>query len=206
MKKIILIAIVVVVIVGIGIMFYFLNQNKNSNNSSLETEGLSVSEETANLPERTTGLYAGGDFTIVSPKNWIQTHLQSTLVSFQNPVEKHPEGSVASKINFKSYIAVSFDNAQEKTLEEITELLKQQVRAVAPSVSFGSETDEMIDGQPAKIIEANLNQQNVDFKVLMAVVMKENNYFTISANTTAQKWTEYSEIFYDTIRSFKFKK
>jgi len=196
MKKII-ITIIVVAVVGVGLTFYFLNQNKNSNNLSLET---------ANSPERTTGLYVGDDFTIVSPKDWIQTHLPSTLVSFQNPNEKHPEGSAASKINFKSYIAVSFDNTQGKTLEEITELVKQQVQAVAPSVSFGSETDEMIDGQSAKIIEADLNQQNVDFKVLMAVVMKSDKYFTISANTTAQKWTEYSEIFYDTIRSFKFKK
>ena len=196
MKKII-IAIIVVVVVGVGLAFYFLNQDKNSNNSSLET---------ANSPERTTGLYVGDDFTIISPKDWIQTHLQSTLVSFQNPNEKHPEGSAAAKINFKSYIAVSFDNVQGKTLKEIAELVKQQIQAVAPSVSFGSETDETIDGQPAKIIEANLNQQNVDFKVLMAVIMKEDKYFTISANTTAQKWTEYNEIFYDTFRSFKFKK
>ena len=197
MKKII-IAIIVVAVVGVGLTFYFLNQNKNSDNSSLET---------ANSPERTTGLYVGDDFTIVSPKDWIQTHhLPPTLVSFQNPNEKHPEGSAASKINFKSYIAVSFYNTQGKTLEEIAELVKQQVQAVAPSVSFGSETDEMIDGQSAKIIEADLNQQNVDFRVLMAVVMKSDKYFTISANTTAQKWTEYSEIFYDTIRSFKFKK
>ena len=196
MKKIIS-AIIVVVVVGVGLAFYFLNQDKNSNNSSLET---------ANSPERTTGLYVGDNFTIVSPKDWIQTHMQSTLVSFQNPAEKYPEGSAAAKINFKSYIAVSFDNTQGKTIEEIAELVKQQVQAVAPSVSFTSETDEIIDGQPVKIMEANLNQQNVDFKVLMAVITKENKYFTISANTTVQKWTEYSEIFYDTIRSFKFKK
>lgn len=206
MKKIALISIIAIVVVGAGLTFYFLNQNKNSNNSSLETENLPVSEETANSPERTTGLYVGDDFTIVSPRDWIQTHMQSTLVSFQNPNEKHPEGSTASKINFKSYIAVSFDNVQGKTLEEIAESVKQQIQAVVPSVSFGSETDELIDGQPAKIIEANLAQQNVDFKVLMTVIMKDDKYFTISANTTAQKWTEYNETFYDTSRSFKFKK
>ena len=117
MKKII-ITIIVVAVVGVGLTFYFLNQNKNSDNLSLET---------ANSPERTTGLYVGDDFTIVSPKDWIQTHLPSTLVSFQNPNEKHPEGSAASKINFKSYIAVSFDNTQGKTLEEIAELVKQHL-------------------------------------------------------------------------------
>jgi len=75
----------------------------------LETESLPVLEETANSPERTIGLYVGDDFTIISPKDWIQTHIQSTLVSFQNPNEKHPEGSAASKINFKKFnIAVSF--------------------------------------------------------------------------------------------------
>jgi len=55
-------------------------------------------------------------------------------------------------------------------------LVKQQVQAVAPSVSFGSETDELIDSQPAKIIEADLAQQNVDFKILMAVIMKDDKY------------------------------
>ena len=204
MKKTILILIILIVVVGAGLTFYFLNQNKNSN--SKETVNLPKLEEMTNTPESTTDLYVGDDFTIIRPKDWIQTQIQSTLVSFQNPNEKYQEGSAASKINFKSYIAVSFDNTQGKTFEEIAKLVKQQIQAVVPSVSFGSETDEMIDGQPAKIIEADLSQQDVDFKVLMAVIMKDDKYFTVSANTTAQKWTEYNEIFYDTFRSFKFKK
>jgi len=186
-----------IAVVGGGLIFYFSNQSKNNDNSSLET---------ANSPEKSIGLYVGDDFTIVSPKGWVQTHMQSTLVSFQNLAETHPEGSAAAKINFKSYIAVSSDSTQGKAIEEITKLIKQQVQAVAPSVSFSSETDEIIDGQPAQIMEADLNQQNIDFKILMAVIIKGDEYFTISANTTTQKWTEYNEIFYDTIRSFKFKK
>lgn len=211
MKKIIIAAIIVIAITGVGLVFYFVSQSGNevAKNSNSDTPSLPVNQPKANeKPDlsKESSPYVGDDFTIIAPPGWIQTHMPTTLVSFQNNQEKHPNGSAAAKINFKSYMAVSFDNTQGKTLDDIVKLVKQQTQNVAPLISFVSETDGTIDGQPAKFLEAGLNQQNVDFKVLMAIVLKENKYFTISANTTAEKWTNYRDAFYNTANSFKFKK
>lgn len=212
MKKLISAVIIIIAIASIGLIFYFMSKNKNdvtTNNENKippQTSNQLLSNEKSSQPKESSGPYVGDDFTIVAPSKWIQTHMPSTLVSFQNSKETQPEGSAAAKINFKSYIAVSFDNAQGKTLDEVAKLVKQQTQSVVPSISFDSETNGTIDSQSAKLIEASLNQQNVDFKVLLAIVMKDNKYFTISANTTAQKWTEYRDVFYNTANSFKFKK
>ncbi len=211
MKKISLIVIAIVIIAIIGLAYYFVSQNKNNvskNNNALppKTENPPATNEKTNPSKESDGLYVGDDFTIASPPSWIQTHMQSTLVSFQDPKETQPENSAAAKINFKSYIAVSFDNTQGNTLDETVKLVKQQTQGVAPAISFDSETDGTIDSQPAKFMEASLNQQDVDFKVLMVIIVKDDRYFTISANTTAQKWTEYRDVFYKTANSFKFKK
>ena len=77
--------------------------------------------------------------------------------------------------------------------------------SVAPSVSFVSEKDGQIDGQPAKFIEAKLNQQNIEFRVLMALVFKGDKYFIISSNTTSEEWPKYQDVFYSVANSFKFK-
>ncbi len=208
MKKIITAAVVIIILAIFGIAYFFLSQNR-SKTPSQSSDTFSSDQPKSNEPkssgEESNGPYVGENFTIVSPSGWIQSHMPSTLVSFHNPEENHPEGSAAAKINFKSYMAVSFDNAQEKKIDEIAKMVKQQIQGVAPSVSFNSETDGIIDGRPAKFLEADLSQQDVNFKVLMAIVMKDDQYFTLSANTTSDKWTEYRDTFYASIHSFQFK-
>jgi hypothetical protein len=194
--------IIILLIVIVGVLIFLFSDR---NNKKGELEGVSTQEETPSETKSETNLYVGEDFTIARPENWIQTHLQSTLVSFQNTSESYPEGSAPAKVNFKSYVAVSFDNTQANTIEEISSLVKQQIQAVIPGASFGSKIKETISGQPAVITEIDLRQQDIDFKVLMGIIMKEDKYFTISANTTTQKWPEYGPIFYDMIRSFRFK-
>jgi hypothetical protein len=208
MKKIITAVIVIIIIATAGTAYLLLSQNKKEtlgNTGDFPKSNQSKINENLNSNKESNGPYVGEDFTIISPPGWIQSHMPSTLVSFHNPDENHPKGSAAEKINFKSYMAVSFDNAQGKKLEEIIETTKQQIQGVASSVSFDSETAGTIDNQPVKFIEASLNQQNVDFKVLMAIVTKDEKYFTISANTTSEKWMSYRDTFYNTINSFKFK-
>ncbi|MFA4999695.1 MAG: hypothetical protein WC519_03170 [Parcubacteria group bacterium] len=205
-KKLVLVAIAIIAIIAIGAALYFLNKDEMNNDLPLVTGDSSAvtTDESPNLSFKLNGLYVGDDFTIMSPSGWIQTHIPMTLVSFQNPEEKHPEGSAASKINFKSYVAISSETT-EMTLDETAELVMRQIQNVAPAVSFGPVSDQVIDGQPAKAIEASLVQQDVDFKVLVAIVMKGNKYFIISGNTTTQKWADYNKLFYDVVFSFKFK-
>lgn len=200
MKKTLLIVIIVVLVIGAGVGIYFVSQNKKDSTPTNTTQTNSSLTNQSSEPER----YIGDDFTIIPPEGWLWANIPGTLIAFQNSEETHPEGSPAAKINFRTYIAVSFDNVQARTLEEISSFLQQETLKAIPSTKFISLTDETVDSQAAKFIEAELTQQDVDYKVLMAVVLKGDKYFVISANTTTDRWSEYKDLFYNTARSFKF--
>lgn len=205
-KSLIVSGIIIIIAAGFGFYFFTLNKNQNKDvvrekNSRMEAER----QPEANKLSEEIHPYVGDDFTIVPPNGWAQTHIPTTLVSFQNNKETHPKGGAAEKINFKSYIAVSFDNTNGKSLDETVELVKQQIKAVAPAIIFNSITEGLIDKEPAKFIEAGLSMQDVDFKIMVAVALKGDKYFTVSNNTTAEKWQEYRDIFYAAANSFKFK-
>lgn len=184
---IIILAAAVIIIAGTGV--YFLTQREAAD-GDIKISGNS---------------YIGVDFTITPPDGWVQTRILSALVSYQNPKESYPPGSAADKVHFQSYIAVSFDNTNGQTLDQIEKLVEQQIKSVVPSISFISVADGFIDGQPAKFIEADLFMQDINFKVMMAIVLKGDKYFTISNNTTLEKWPGYHELFYAVANSFKFK-
>jgi len=50
-----------------------------------------------------------------------------------------------------------------------------------------------------------MSQQEVDYTVFLAVILKGDKYYVISGNTTTDKWTDYEDLFYQTARSFVFK-
>ncbi|MFA5368663.1 MAG: hypothetical protein WC303_01485 [Candidatus Paceibacterota bacterium] len=203
MKKIIIfLAVLMVVVVVIVSAFYFLNLVKNQNNSDLQ------SVEKNFIPTdslKSSNPYVGDYFTFIPPTGWIQVEMPNTLVAYQNAKEVHPKNSAAEKIHFKSYMAVSFDNINEGKLNEIVDLVKRQVESAVPSISFTSEIERKIDGQSAKVLEADLFMQDVNFKIMLVVILNKDKYFTISDNTTAEKWPEYRESFNNVLESLKFK-
>jgi len=198
-KTLIVVIVAAVLVVGAGVGYWF------GRGSGLNAETPSLPDQHANQGSQPGRPYVGDDFTLIPPTDWIQTHISGTLVSYQNSKEAQPKDSAADKINFKSYIAVSFDKVNGQTLDKITEVIKRQLESVAPAISFAPVTNGTIGGQPAKLIEASLLMQEVDFKVMVAIAMKGDKYFTISSNTTAEKWPEYRDVFYNTLNSFKFK-
>jgi len=208
MKKLLIITAIVVaaiVIAGASLFFFGKKGIPADSAGAPKDTGRPPMEQTASKETGGNPSYVGDDFTFIPPTGWIQVRLPGTLVSYQNPAEIHPKGSPADKINFKSYIAVSFDNANGQALDAVVNLVKRQTQSVVPAIVFTSINDGMVGGQPAKFLEADLLMQDVDFKVMVAVVLKGDKYFTISYNTTAEKWPEYRDMFYNVAASFKFK-
>ncbi|MDD5569133.1 MAG: hypothetical protein PHG23_01845 [Candidatus Pacebacteria bacterium] len=197
MKKQIIFLVALVVIVAGAVFYYFNFVNKLG---FLPAGGNSpVTSQDSDKP------YVGDDFTFIPPAGWIRVEMPRTLVAYQNAKEIQPKGSAAEKVHFKSYFAVSFDNANGQKLNEVADLVKQQIKNAAPGFSFVSETEGIIGGQPAEIVEGDLLSQDVNFKVMVATVLSRDKYFTISANTTAEKWPEYRDVFYNVLESFEFK-
>jgi len=202
MKRQLIIIVIAVVIIGAGVAVYFATQSEDTN-----TPANSASQ--TNTPAATNTVsadkYVGDDFSILQPAGWTQGQIQGTLVSFHNANEVFPEGSAAKKINFKSYLAVSFEMANEKSLTEINDFVGSQIEASIPSAEPVSSKDETVDGQPAKFNVFIMNQQEVDYTVFLAVILKGDKFYTVSGNTTTDKWTEYEDLFYQIARSFVFK-
>ena len=151
------------------------------------------------------GVFEGEQFTISIPQGWVQTQMPGTLVTITNINESHPQEPNAQKINFKSYFAVSSDNTQGRSLNQIFEEVKAGILQAISSASITGVSDETIDGMPAKFIELNLTQQDINFTVMLTIVMKGDKYFVISFNTTTNKRQEYKNLFYQTAKSFKFR-
>jgi len=199
-SKIVIAAVVIVILaVGVGIGYWLSYEAK------APADGQPMIDQKGAQGSQSDASFIGDDFTLIPPAGWIRTQIPSTLVSYQNSRETQPKGSAAEKINFKSYLAVSFDSTNGQSLVQIAELVKNQTKGVAPAISFASAIDGTIGGQPAKFMEADLLMQDVNFKVAIAVAMKGDKYFIISFNTTAEKWPEYRDIFYNALNSFKFK-
>lgn len=207
MKKQSIVIIIAIVIIGVGVVIYFITQgtktenaNQNINQAQLVTNSVSNTSNAA-TQENT---YIGDDFTLLKPADWMQSQISGTLVSFHNSSEVQPEGSAARKINFKSYMAVSFDMTNERSLTEINDFTVDQIKASVPSAEVTASSDEMIDGQTAMFNIFTMNQQEVDYTVFLAVILKGDKYYLVSGNTTTDKWPDYKDMFYSTARSLAF--
>jgi len=202
MKKSLTIVVIAIVIIGAGVAVYFATQSEDANTPANSASQADTSAATNTV---SADKYVGDDFSILQPAGWTQGQIQGTLVSFHNTSEIFPEGSAARKINFKSYIAVSFDMANERSLDEINDLTMDQIKASIPSTEVIASSEETIDGQQAKFSIFTMSQQEVDYTIFMAVVSKGDKYYAITGNTTTDKWTEYEDLFYQIARSFVFK-
>ncbi|MDP2684480.1 MAG: PsbP-related protein [bacterium] len=204
MKKPLIIVIITIVIIGVGVVVYSITQSEDTNTNAPANSAGQTNTSAATNAE-SADRYIGDDFTILQPAGWTQGQISGTLVSFHNTTEVFPEGSAARKINFQSYMAVSFDTLNERSLAEINDLTINQIKASIPSAEVITSSDETIDGQPAKLNIVTLSQQEVDYTVFIAVLSKGDKYYAISGNTTTDKWTEYEDLFYQIARSFVFK-
>lgn len=206
MKKPIVIINVLAVMIIIGYIAYnqLTGDKSNSNTNSVAIE--LNSNQNTNASE-TEHKYIHDDFIIIPPAEWIQSQTPGTLATFYNMDEQHPNDSAAAKINFKSYTAVSFDTLVGQTLDEVNTKIIQDIQSSIPSVESVSVSDETINGLPARFNVLTMTQQEVDYQVLVVVVLDEvhDRYYIISGNTTAKKWNQYEAEFMQTARSLVIK-
>lgn len=206
---VLLVVVLLVAAIGAGI-YYFTTQKAPQQNSFNQDSSQS---QIQNKPQPQSGSlpvenrYEGEDFSIGIPEGWTKSQqpLSGTLLTLYKIGESHVDDPNAQKINFKSYIAISFDRTQGKTQSQITDMTKQILLQTLPNAKITALPQETIDNQKADLIEIRLTQMDVQFKVLVAVVVKGDTYFTVSANTTEKKWDSYRADFYTVLKSMTLK-
>ncbi|MBI5401757.1 hypothetical protein HZB05_02960 [Candidatus Wolfebacteria bacterium] len=178
-------------------------QKPECKESNFSYPGESSNKQTQRGVSIKAGIFEGTDFTISVPSGWVAAQIPGTLVSITNINESQENDPAAQATNFKSYFAVLGGVDEGKNLEQITSETKQGLEKTGILVL--SEKGDTIGGVPAKILEMSVSQQGANFKAMMVIFVKSGKYFMISYNTTAKKWPEYKDVFYQNAKSFKFK-
>lgn len=212
-NKLIIFIIILVVAVVAAAGFFFLNPKKTIQEQNQIPNGNQA--ETKNGPQQNNQKNTGNpqtkiikdDFSVDLPTGWQETTPSIGVSAMAVNANENINDPAVKKINFKSYFAVSFDTLQGKSLSEYSDSVKSEFKQVASGVVFSNEQDLTINGQSAHAIEADLTQQEINFKILMVVIAgQENDVWVITFNTTKSSWDGYKELFSNVVKSFVVKK
>lgn len=191
MKNKIIIAIVVVLIVGLAVAagFYF---TKNASEADRRADAGQPQEKIVT-----------DDFSVNIPAGWQQTSPALGTLAMAVNVNEEIDDPTVLRTGFRSYFAVSYNTLEGTSLEEYLQIVKEQLQQAVPGAVFAEEKDMTINGNPARVMEIEMTQQELDFKVLMAVVKgQEEGVWVMSFNTIEKNWNGYKEVFYGIIESF----
>jgi len=224
------IIIIVLIVLGVGLAvsvgIYFIKQNDSPTDSfenvAQQDQGGVPANLNSKMQEETMGdvgtnnqakavqfsnKLVTDDFSLDIPAGWIKTEPPIGASVMAVNMNEDINDPAAKKINFKSYLAVSYDTFQGKTMNEYIQTVKDSILQTIPNVIFSNEQDILVNDRPAHAIEAELVQQGVGFKILMAVIAGEGeDIWVISFNTTKSSWDGYKEMFYGIVNSFTLKK
>jgi hypothetical protein len=194
-KKVLISAIVIIILIALAGVYVYQNQlfsQQNQNNSQNEQ----LNEEIVT-----------DDFSIELPKNWKNTNdaIEGVSVIAMNS-DEIINNAAAEEIGFKSYLAISPDALNERTMEDYMQQVKDELQIAIPEISFSEEADIYINDKLTKKLEADIMQENINFKVVVFIVQEdENNVWILSYNTTDNNWDSYREEFYSSANSFILK-
>ena len=203
-KNIIIISIVLIMAGLILAEFFVFKQDKPldvNKNDNYTQEGDSLDTE------QMENKLVTDNFSLNLPAGWIKTDAIEGVTAMAINSKENITDPAAKAINFKTYIAVSEDILNGKSLKEYMQIVKDGLRETISNVIFSNENEVVINERPAYAMEANLTQQNVNFKVLMVAVQGEgDDVWVISFNTIAGNWADYENIFSNIANSFTLKK
>lgn len=208
MKKKILIVLIVLIVALASIVFYYLKQtpiinpNTVENNNSMNQNSVGDDNQ-----EMSQNKLVTDEFEINLPEGWIQsTPIMGASAMAVNEKEQISDPAVQA-INFRSYLAVSYEVLQGKTVSEYLQAVKSGLIELVTDIVFTKEQDLMVNGRAAHAIEAEMTQNGVDFSVLIVVIEGEkDDVWAVSFNTTKSNWAGYKDAFYGVANSFNLKK
>ncbi|MFA5355376.1 MAG: hypothetical protein WC302_01395 [Candidatus Paceibacterota bacterium] len=221
MKKIVLISVILIIVLAILAGFYIFNKNKLSvvppedipqndepSEASDQNELLADNQTEMDDAAKERNKLVTDDFSMDLPVGWSKTqNTMAEVTAMAANMNEDIGDAAAQAINFKSYLAVSSDLLQGKTMDEYMSSVKSELQTAVPGIIFTNENSLTINGKPTRAIEAEMTQQGVNFKVLIVVVQSDDaEVWVMSYNTVKSSWDEYKEDFSESARSFVIKK
>jgi flagellar basal body-associated protein FliL len=213
MKKPLLIVIVLILIVGTGgVVWWYINTHQKAPGESsniLEPEQnipAAKTPDSQNIPPSSQNVVANDNFSLTYLDGWKSVPPPqgvSAMVVKQNEMITDPQ---AKKMNFQTYLAVSYGFSDGKSKEQVIQELKTQLKTSLPGTVFSNEKFVTINGNDAYAMELSLSQNGADFHILMIAIWgKGNDIWTLSFNTLESLWADYADSFGEITQSFLIK-
>ncbi len=217
MSKYLLIIVVCLVIIGAGFGIYYFQKSgteeqakqpiQNQESSIGAESSPSMTQKEQPREETKKGiLLVRDEYSVLIPVGWREIAAPTGVSAMVSYVDEEITDLNAKKINFKTYYSVQYDVLKDKSLTEYAKTIKNQLKQTLPEISFTNEWPLTVNGREAYNLEAELNQQGVDFKILMVSIKgQKDDIWTIAFNTPKTKWQQYQSLFQEIIQSFEVK-
>ncbi len=213
LNPLLVVAIIFVAIVG-GIFLLTTNKKKVPTPTEIqdikmpETKPTTTTSTAGEIPAqklvtKPTDVFIGDDFVLKLPLGWeATTPVPGTVATVFNKSEDNSKNPAAAKINFKSYIAVTFV-INKKTLDQTITDLQAEIAKQITKPSFSKPQDLTIDNMPGKTFEASFNKDGMDFVVILGLVKNNDKTFIVSGYTLSERWEQNKPTFLEAIKNFK---
>jgi hypothetical protein len=189
-KKTLIVSAILIVILIIIILVYFLILKP------------SAIDNGSGIPKK---IIENKFFSVKLPEGWIEVEPVYGSIATVVKNQELINDTYAQKLNFRSYYSVLRDTVGDKTEQEYLEEIKNSLKKNFTDIMISDEEIKESNGAKIYFMESKLNEQNVDFTILLAVNIKDQDVWTISFNTLSEKWEEYKDIFYQIADSFERK-
>jgi hypothetical protein len=216
MKKNLVIVILILIILCVGgIIFWYSKllvsgpspsspavSNVNSAPMPIpETSGQNQTNQPAN-----ENVFANDDFSLTYPAGWRSVPAMSGVSAMIVKGNENITNPEAKKMNFQSYLAVSYDSSEGKTKEQVIDYVKKEITSALPDVVFSNEKNLTVNSRDAYATEATFTKSGVNFHVLMVVVWGNgSDLWILSFNTLEELWQNYISDFEKITQSFVVK-
>lgn len=209
MKKPFSILITIIVLFVLAAMAYwFLSTESNifgGNNLNVPGE-ISENNLNQNLPPSGENVFATDDFSLTYSEGWRSVPAMTGISAMIVKGNENITDPEAKKMNFQSYLAVSYDSAEGKNKDQVVEYLKNALRSAIPEAVFSRENSLTINQRDAYAMEVTFRQSGLDFHVLIVTVWgKENDLWVLSYNTLEELWQNYVGEFEEMTQAFVVK-
>lgn len=144
-------------------------------------------------------------FVIELPEGWVEVEAVTGSSATAMNNKEQINNANAQKIGFRSYYSVIHDVSNGEKVNDYLQKIKDSLTQGFPGITLLNKESKAFDGSPIYYIEADLIQQEIDFKTLLAVHIKDNDIWIISFNTLKENWEAYQNSFYQVAENFKIK-
>ncbi|MBD3282642.1 MAG: hypothetical protein GF387_03510 [Candidatus Portnoybacteria bacterium] len=144
-------------------------------------------------------------FSVKLPEGWQEgTPPAGSLAIAINSSEEITDPK-AQEINFRSYYSIIQDVLGDMTKEEYIEKVKESLMQSSGDLKIIKEETTTINNRPVYYLHLRLIQQEINFRVLLSLIIDQSNVWIISSNTLEENWEQYRDLFYNISESFQIK-